>query len=136
MGVFSSFLRLQNLPGNGDKKTPQLLWIGPGSVERRCLTCSLAEDEKRRGPFEGLGSCSFPRNPRGLMAKPLEGSRQPLGRSRGQDGRTHGHSISGHVVPLALLDHLLQVRAVVGLPICDDNHYLLGPFPSALLESL
>lgn len=72
-----------------------------------------------------------PRVPKGLMAKPLEG-----GQGQDRQDRTHGHSVSGHVVPLALLDHLLQVWAVVGLPIRDDNHHLLGPFPSTLLESL
>lgn len=88
-------------------------------------------------------ACSLPRKcplvvPRGLMARPLRGSWQPVGKGREQDrrDRTHSHGVSGHVVSLALLDHLLQVRAVVGLPIRDDNHHLLGPFPSALLESL
>lgn len=44
---------------------------------------------------------------------------------------THGHGVSGDVVPLAVLDDPLQVWAVVGLSICDDNHYSLCPFPAA-----
>lgn len=49
---------------------------------------------------------------------------------------TYSHSISGDVVPLAVLDHLLQVRAVVGLAVRYHDHHFLGSFPPAFLKGL
>lgn len=47
---------------------------------------------------------------------------------------TYGHGVSGDVVLLAVLNHLLQVWAVVRLSICDYNHYSLCPFPATFLK--
>lgn len=47
---------------------------------------------------------------------------------------TYGHGVSGDIVLLAVLDHLLQVWAVVRLSICDYNHYSLCPFPATFLK--
>lgn len=136
--MFPRVLRFQNLPGDGELLLPQplqLLWSAPDSAEGKISSYSLGEDETRRGLLEGLDSLSTtqkndPGSPQGFDGKASRGA------GWNTRGRTHGHSISGHVVSLALLDHLLQVWAVVGLPICYDDHHLLGSLPSAFLESL
>lgn len=47
---------------------------------------------------------------------------------------TYRHCVSGDIVLLAVLNHLLQVWAVVRLSICDYNHYSLCPFPATFLK--
>lgn len=47
---------------------------------------------------------------------------------------TYSNSISGDVISLAAFDHFLQVWAVMGLPVCYDDHYFLGALPPTLLK--
>lgn len=77
--------------------------------------------ECSRSSGDGLSWCfGIPGAPPSSAGHPPQ-ARGPL---------THRHGVSGDVVPLAVLDHLLQVWAVVGFSICDDNHYSLCPFPA------
>lgn len=60
------------------------------------------------------------------------------GHSNG-DGRlgpsmTYRHSVSGHVIFLATFNHLLEVRTVMGLTICYDNHHFFGSLPPTFLK--
>lgn len=65
--------------------------------------------------------------------RPRLGSPRAI-RKRKTPTATHRHRVSGDVVLLAVLDHLLQVWAVVRLSICDYNHYSLCPFPATFLK--
>lgn len=78
-----------------------------------------------------------PKHPKSLCLAPRDGSRRGAVRMdaiRVPAPSTHRHGVSGDVVLLAVLDHLLQVWAVVRLSICDYNHYSLCPFPATFLK--